>query len=112
MLDSLAMNLGQTRWESHLQLQQSAATDKSAEVWHVQADRLDLTPITPLLDSLAPLPEGLATVIDHLKVTGALRNVLLDYRPQETGDRRLSFEANLERVAKRHRKHQRRPGPG
>ncbi|NWA07751.1 YhdP family protein [Pseudomonas gingeri] len=98
LLDSLAMNLGKTRWESHLQLQQTAATDKAGELWHVQADRLDLTPITPLLDGLAPLPEGLATVIDHLKVTGALRNVLLDYRPQETGDRRLSFEANLERV--------------
>lgn len=97
-LDSLALNFGQTRWESRLLLQQRNATAQSEELWHVQADRLDLTPITPILDSLAPLPEGLATAIDHLKVTGGLRNVLLDYRPQMTGDERLSFAANLDRV--------------
>ncbi|MFP3518924.1 TIGR02099 family protein, partial [Pseudomonas sp. SIMBA_077] len=36
--------------------------------------------------------------IDRLKVTGGLRNVLLDYRPQNSGDQRLSFAANLDRV--------------
>ncbi|MFW0757620.1 YhdP family protein [Pseudomonas sp. H11T01] len=97
-LDSLAMNLGETRWESHLQLQQFAATDKAQERWHVQADRLDLTPITPVLDALVPVPEKVAVVIDNLKVTGILRNVLLDYRPQATDDQRVSFAANLDRV--------------
>ncbi|WP_404942804.1 YhdP family protein, partial [Pseudomonas protegens] len=97
-LDSLALNLGDTRWESRLQLQQSNASEKTEELWHVQADRLDLTPITPILDALAPLPEGLATTLERLKVTGGLRNVLLDYRPQNTGDQRLSFAANLDRV--------------
>ncbi len=98
LLDSLAMNLDETRWESHVQLQQFAATEKAEERWHVQADRLDLTPITPLLDALVPVPEKVAVVIDNLKVTGALRNVLLDYRPQATDDQRVSFAANLERV--------------
>ncbi|KTC36937.1 hypothetical protein AO265_29470, partial [Pseudomonas sp. ABAC61] len=97
-LDSLALNLGQTRWESRLQVQQRNASGQDEELWHLQADRLDLTPITPILDALAPLPEGVATAIDHLKVTGGLRNVLLDYRPQATGDERLSFAANLDRV--------------
>jgi len=97
LLDSLAMNLDKTRWESRLQLLQSG-TGAAGELWHLQADRLDLTPLTPVLDALAPLPEGLAVVVDKLKVTGALRNVLLDYRPQETGDQRLSFAANLEQV--------------
>ena len=96
--DSLAMSLGETRWESRLQLQQSAATEKAEELWHLQADRLDLTPLTPLLHSLAPLPEGVATAIDRLKVTGALRNVLLDYRPQNAGDRKVSFATNLDTV--------------
>lgn len=96
--DSLAMNLGETRWESRLQLQQSAATEKAEERWHLQADRLDLTPLTPLLNALAPLPEGLATTIDRLKVTGGLRNVLLDYRPQNTGDQKISFATNLDTV--------------
>lgn len=98
VLDSLAMNLGKTRWETRLQLQQFAATDKEQERWHLQADRLDLTPITPLMDSLAPVPEAVAKVIDQLSVTGTLRNVLADYRPAATDDQKISFAANLEQV--------------
>ena len=98
LLDSLAMNMGETRWQSRLQLQQTNAVDSTQELWHVQADRLDLTPLTPLLDALVPLPEGVAKAVDSLKARGALRNVLLDYRPQDTGDQRLSFAANLEQV--------------
>ncbi|AZF41016.1 putative exported protein [Pseudomonas sp. R1-43-08] len=98
LLDSLAMNIGETRWESRMQLQQSLATDDAQEVWKLQADRLDLTPITPLLNALAPLPEGFAKAVEHLKATGLLRNVLVDFRPQDTTDQKVSFAANLERV--------------
>ena len=98
LFDSLAMNIGDSRWESRLQLQQRLATDKAQEVWNLQADRLDLTPITPLLNALAPLPEGFAKTIEHLKATGLLRNVLVDFRPQDTTDQKVSFAANLERV--------------
>lgn len=98
LFDSLAMNLGETRWETRLQLQQTLATDKAQEVWKLQADRLDLTPITPLLNALAPLPEGFAKTIEHLKATGLLRNVLVDFRPQDSTDQKVSFAANLERV--------------
>ncbi len=98
VVDSLAANIGDTRWESHLQAQQAPATDDSGDTWHVQADRLDLTPITPLIDALAPLPDKLMTVVDALKVTGALRNVRLDIRPQAEGDQRLAFAANLDNV--------------
>ncbi|WP_247256004.1 YhdP family protein [Pseudomonas moorei] len=97
-LDSLAMNLGETRWESRLQLKQLVATDKAQEVWHLQADRLELTPLTPLLNALAPLPEGFATVVERLKVIGGLRNVLIDVRPNATDDSKFSFAANLDRV--------------
>ncbi|MEX3775508.1 YhdP family protein [Pseudomonas sp. MYb118] len=97
-LDSLAMNLGETRWESRLQLRQSHATDKAEELWHLQADRLDLTPLTPLLNALAPFPQGLATAVERLKVTGGLRNVLLDFRPGATDDSKVSFAANLDQV--------------
>lgn len=97
-LDSLAMNLGETRWESRLQLRQSLATDKAQELWHLQADRLDLTPLTPLLNALAPLPQGFATAIERLKVTGGLRNVLVDFRPGASDDTKVSFAANLEQV--------------
>ena len=98
LFDSLAMNLGETRWESRLQLQQTLATDKDQEVWKLQADRLDLTPITPLLNALAPLPESFAKTVEHLKAIGLLRNVLVDFRPQDTTDQKVSFAANLERV--------------
>ncbi|WP_047537692.1 YhdP family protein [Pseudomonas sp. 11/12A] len=97
-LDSLAMNLGETRWESRLQLKQLAATDKAEEAWHLQADRLELTPLTPLLNALAPLPEGFATTVERLKVIGGLRNVLIDVRPNATDDSKFSFAANLDRV--------------
>lgn len=98
LVDSLAMNLGDTRWESRLQLQQNLATDKDQEVWKLQADRLDLTPITPLLNALAPLPDGFAKAVAQLKATGTLRNVLVDFRPQDTSDQKLSFAANLDRI--------------
>ena len=97
-LDSLAMNFGETRWESHLQLTQTSATDKVEELWHLQADRVDLTPLTPLLNALGPLPEGVATAVEKLKVTGGLRNVLIDMRPNATDDSKFSFAANLDRV--------------
>ncbi|TFF34601.1 YhdP family protein [Pseudomonas sp. RIT623] len=97
-VDSLAMSLGKTRWESHLQLAQREGATPAEESWQVQADRLDLTPLTPLIDALAPLPEKLMTVVDALKVTGALRNVRLDIRPKAEGDQRVQFAANLEKV--------------
>ncbi|MBK5352549.1 TIGR02099 family protein [Pseudomonas sp. TH41] len=97
-LDSLAMNFGDTRWESHLQFKQSLATDKTDELWHLQADRFDLTPLTPLLNALGPLPSGVATAVEHLKVTGGLRNVLIDIRPNASDDSQFSFAANLDRV--------------
>ncbi|MFZ0153379.1 hypothetical protein D3C80_372340 [compost metagenome] len=97
-LNSLAMSLGKTRWETHLQLKQDAASETSEETWKVQADRLDLTPLTPLIESLAPLPEKVMAVVEGLKVKGSLRNVQVDIRPKATGDQRLSFAANLERI--------------
>ncbi|WP_149088549.1 YhdP family protein [Pseudomonas prosekii] len=97
-LDSLSMNLGDTRWETHLQIKQSVASGTEQELWHLQADRLDLTPLTPLINALGPLPQGVATAVEKLKVTGALRNVLLDMRPYATDDSKFSFAANLEQV--------------
>ena len=97
-LDSLSMNLGETRWETRLQLKQTSARGKSDELWHLQADRLDLTPLTPFLNALGPLPEGVATAVERLKVTGGLRNVLIDFRPNATDNSKFSFAANLDRV--------------
>lgn len=96
-VDSLAWNLGKQRWESRMQLHNSGA-GTTDERWHLQADRLDLTPVTPVLDALAPWSDKVAALIDALKVTGTARNVLLDYRPQAQGDQRLAFAANLDKI--------------
>lgn len=98
VVDSLAASIGKARWESHLQVNQRAADDPAAEHWQVQADRFDLTPLTPLIQSLAPLPDKLMAVVDGLSVTGALRNVRMDIRPKAQGNERLQFAANLEKV--------------
>jgi uncharacterized protein (TIGR02099 family) len=98
VVDSLAASIGKTRWESHLQVKQRLGDDPAGETWQVQADRLDLTPLTPLINALAPLPDKLMTVVDALKVTGALRNVRVEARPKAEGDQRLQFAANLEKV--------------
>ncbi|MDZ4020312.1 YhdP family protein [Pseudomonas sichuanensis] len=97
-VDSLAASIGKTRWESHLQVAQRTGQTPAEESWQVQADRLELTPLTPLIDALAPLPDNLKAVVDALKVTGALRNVRLDIRPKAEGDQRVQFAANLEKV--------------
>ncbi|MFP5425701.1 MAG: YhdP family protein [Gammaproteobacteria bacterium] len=98
VLDSLAASIGKTRWETHLQARQQLGQTPADETWTVQADRLNLTPLTPLINALAPLPEKVMAVVDGLNVTGALRNVHLDIRPKAEGDQRLQFAANLERV--------------
>ena len=98
VVDSLAASIGKARWESHLQVKQRQGDDPAGETWQVQADRLDLTPLTPVINALAPLPDKLMTVVDALKVTGALRNVRLEARPKAEGDQRLQFAANLEKI--------------
>ncbi|MFJ4065025.1 YhdP family protein [Pseudomonas sp. NPDC089996] len=98
VVDSLAASIGKARWESHLQVNQRPGDDPAGETWQVQADRLDLTPLTPLIDALAPLPDKFMTAVDALKVTGALRNVRLEARPKAEGDQRLQFAANLEKI--------------
>ncbi|NBA97097.1 YhdP family protein [Pseudomonas sp. R5(2019)] len=98
LVNSLAMSVGDKRWESRLQARQVTTREPTEETWHIQADRLDLTPLTPLIDAWAPLPDKLAAVVDGLKITGGVRNLVLDVRPKASGDQRLSFAANLDNV--------------
>jgi uncharacterized protein (TIGR02099 family) len=97
-LDSLAASFGKVRWESHLQLAQRPGDTPAETSWLIQADRLDLTPLTPLIHALAPLPDKLMGVVDALKVTGGLRNVRVELRPEAEGDQRVQFAANLDNV--------------
>ena len=43
-------------------------------------------------------PRVFATAVERLKVTGGLRNVLVDFRPNATDDSKFSFAANLDQV--------------
>jgi uncharacterized protein YhdP len=93
-LDSLAMNLGETRWESHVQLQQRRPPI-GRRAWHLQADRLD-TPITPLLNALAPLPEGFATWSITSRSPAACATCCWIFAQHRWP--KFSFAANLDRV--------------
>lgn len=92
----LAVNLGDTRWgEVELSLTRRM---KGEEHWQLQADRLDLTPLGPLITALAPLPDAAITWLRGLSPHGVLHNVNFDYWPQRTGAERVAYAANLEKV--------------
>ncbi|RJG11907.1 TIGR02099 family protein [Pseudomonas cavernicola] len=100
LLHSLAMSFGETRWgEAQLGLSYQAASADSEEQWQLTADRLNLTPLAPAIEALAPLPETLAAVLDGLQPQGVLRNLQLAYRPQASADQRVQFAANLEQIS-------------
>jgi uncharacterized protein (TIGR02099 family) len=99
LLDDLALSRGETRWgEVRLDLSQRRDSPEAEEQWLLSADQLDLAPLTPLVEALAPLPDDLMTLFASLQAHGTLRNVQLDYRPRTEGAKRLQFAANLERI--------------
>ncbi|WP_137889368.1 YhdP family protein [Pseudomonas sp. 2FE] len=100
LLDSLAASFGETRWgEAQLGLTHQAASADREERWQLTADRLNLTPLTPAIEALAPLPETLAAVLGGLQLQGGLRNLQLAYRPQASADQRVQFAGNLENIS-------------
>lgn len=100
LLDSLAATLGTTRWgEVRVAVEHRAQSGEHEERWSVSADRLHLPPITSVVQAMAPLPEKAAHVLEGLQPRGTLRNIELFYRPQSRASDRLSYAANLDRVA-------------
>ena len=99
LLDALAFSRGETRWgEVQLGLSQRADSTEQQEQWQLSADRLELGPLVPLIEALAPLPDSAAALVAGLNPQGALRNLLLDFRPRLAGPERLQFAGNLEQV--------------
>ena len=99
LLDSLALSLGETRWGSvQLALQQQSAAAGREEQWTLNADRLDLAPLGPVVSALAPLPEQAAEALHALQPQGVLSNIQLSYRPQRTDADRLQYSLNLTQV--------------
>ncbi|MDH4584567.1 TIGR02099 family protein [Pseudomonas sp. BN415] len=96
LLDSLAANIGETRWgETHLRLDHTAGERPE---WALSADRLEVAPLLPIVEALIPLPEAAAAAVAGLKPRGALRNLSLHYRPLQEGAKRLDFSSNLDDV--------------
>ncbi|WP_137974955.1 YhdP family protein [Pseudomonas sp. F(2018)] len=99
LVDALALSLGETRWgEAQLALKQTLDSAGQVERWSLSADHLDLTPLTPVVLALAPLPDKAAEIVGALRPRGALRNLQLDYLPQLSDAKRVQFSSNLERV--------------
>ena len=98
VMDPLTLQYDDTAWQTHLQARQTRADSLADTQWLVQADAIDLAPLTPLIQALAPLPKAAMATVDALKVTGRLHNVQATVRPHGEGDQRLAFAANLDQV--------------
>ena len=99
LINGLALSLGETRWgEVALALRQHLDATGQPELWQLDADRLDLTPLGPVIRALAPLPEQADEALAALAPHGTVHNLHLEYRPQLTDGKRLQFFANLEQA--------------
>jgi uncharacterized protein (TIGR02099 family) len=99
LLDDLALSQGETRWgEVQLAISHRQDSSEADEQWSLGADHLDLAPLLPLVNALAPLSDKNLALLDSLQPQGALRNIQVDYRPRVEGDKRLQFAANLEGI--------------
>lgn len=99
LLDDFAFSRGDDRWgEARIALGHQAASGEQSQRWSLSADRLDVGPLVPLVEGLAPMPEAALDLLQTLKPHGALRNLNASFRPEVEGPERLQFSANLERV--------------
>ncbi|KIP98473.1 MULTISPECIES: YhdP family protein [Pseudomonas] len=99
LLDDFAFSRGDDRWgEARIALGHQAASGEQSQRWSLSADRLDVGPLVPLVEGLAPMPEAALDLLQTLKPHGALRNLNASFRPEFEGPERLQFSANLERV--------------
>ncbi len=95
-LESLALSLGQQRFgPMQLALQQRQQAAATGQVWQVQADRLDLAPLTTLALSLAPAAPAVDAWLVGLKPHGQLSNLQVSLDTAKSSPDRLQFAANL-----------------
>ncbi len=93
LLDNLAFEHEGVRWgEARL------VANQEQTGWHLWADRLELGPLVPLVEALAPLSPLAREWLHGLAPSGTLRNVDLHYRPAVVGAERLSYAFNLSGV--------------
>ena len=98
-LESLALSLDQQRFGPiQIAMQQRQATPESATLWSVQADRLDLAPLTTLALSRAPAAPAVDEWLTGLMPHGQLSNIQASLDTEKVSSDRLQFAANLKDV--------------
>jgi uncharacterized protein (TIGR02099 family) len=99
LLDDLAFSREQTRWgEARIALRYRQREALRPAQWQLSADRLELGPLLPLVERLAPVADNLHELLQRLQPHGGLRNLRAEWRPELPGAQRLRFSANLERI--------------
>ncbi|WP_386363749.1 YhdP family protein [Stutzerimonas tarimensis] len=99
VLSNLAFNRDGQRWTlADIGIRQGRREDEAGVTWQLMTKRLELEPLLPLVEALAPLPDPLGAVLADLQPQGTLRNLTLSYEPQALAAQRLHYQANLERV--------------
>lgn len=95
LVDSLAVTLDGQRWgEARISLRERPDEQR----WELASDRLNVGPLMPLVQALAPLPDEARAWLQGLQPEGQLRNILLSYAPGAVPLERLSYSLNLDQV--------------
>ncbi|MCC6074717.1 YhdP family protein [Pseudomonas sp. GCM10022188] len=66
--------------------------------WSLQAERLNLAPLTTVVRALAPLPPSTAEILDSLAPHGRLRDLNAEIRPRGEGLPEVEYNARLDGV--------------
>ncbi len=100
LVDSLAGSFaGQRLDPGRLQLDHQASESADGPPrWRLQAERLDLAPLSALAGRLAPLPPLAAELLASLAPRGQLRELHAELSPREAGLPELSYRLRLDRV--------------
>lgn len=96
LVEELAGSFGSERLNpGQLQLRYHAGEQAS---WSLQAERLDLAPLTALARALAPLPQPAAELLTALAPHGRLRDLNAEIRPRGEGLPEVEYSLRLDQV--------------
>ncbi|WP_029529667.1 YhdP family protein [Pseudomonas sp. S9] len=83
----------------NLTLRQHAKRGDAAEFWTLSFDRLEVAPLLPLVESLAPIPDKGLSALATLNPRGALTNATVGFHPDAEGDKRVQFATNTDAIS-------------
>ncbi|WP_339490240.1 YhdP family protein [Pseudomonas sp. EL_65y_Pfl2_R95] len=80
-------------------LRQHVKQPDAAEYWALSVDRLEIAPLLPFVQALAPMQDKALNAITTLDPRGALTNATLRFEPDAEGDKRVQFATNTDGVS-------------